>query len=166
MKPFKETLVGKFLIDKGIPAAKMVGDLLPNNGVFGIAKNIISTATELTEEDKNTATELMNQEIDLFKMELEDTQSARDMQKSALAQDDPFIKRFTAYLTIVITGSSLILVAALYFVVIPEKNKELVYMAIGLFLGGFSSAINFWMGTTFSSRGKQEAIYKATGISK
>lgn len=159
-KPFKDTLVGKFLIDKGVPAAKLVANLLPSNGILGIAKNIISSATELTEDDKKEAERLMNQEIDYFKEEIADTQDARKMQIASLGQSDTFIKRFVAYLTIALITLTFSLIAGLYFIDVPKENSALIYMALGLFLGGFGSAISFWLGTSHSSVQKQQELNK------
>ena len=48
-KPFKETAVGKFLLDK-IPG--FVGDVLPDKGVHGIVKNLIDGDDSMTAEQK------------------------------------------------------------------------------------------------------------------
>lgn len=41
-KKFKETAVGKFLKNKGPVIIQTVAKVLPERGVFGIIKNIIS----------------------------------------------------------------------------------------------------------------------------
>ena len=67
-KPFKETAVGKFLLNK-VPG--LVGDVLPDKGVLGIVKNLIDTDDSMPVEEKET----LKQE--LYEMEIADRDSAR-----------------------------------------------------------------------------------------
>ena len=67
-KPFKETAVGKFLLNK-VPG--LVGDVLPDKGVLGIVKNLIDTDDSMPAEEKET----LKQE--LYEMEIADRDSAR-----------------------------------------------------------------------------------------
>jgi len=41
-KKFKETKVGKFINDKAPKILDAVGDVLPDKGVLGVVKNLIS----------------------------------------------------------------------------------------------------------------------------
>ena len=52
-KPFKETAVGQFLLDK-IPG--IVGDVLPDKGVLGIVKNLIDGDDSISDEEKSKLT--------------------------------------------------------------------------------------------------------------
>jgi hypothetical protein len=158
-KPFKDTAVGQFLLTKGVSALGLVGDVLPDSGSLGIVKNIIGKATELTTEDKTKALSLLTQTETEFEAQLKDTESARKMQIAALGQTDVFSKRFVAYFTIFITAFTCLLILGLYFVDIPKDNQNLVYMALGIFLGsGFTSACAFWLGTSNSSKTKDDQI--------
>ena len=67
-KPFKETAVGKFLLNK-VPG--LVGDLLPDKGVLGIVKNLIDTDESMPTEEKETL------KRELYEMEIADRDSAR-----------------------------------------------------------------------------------------
>lgn len=67
-KPFKETAVGKFLLNK-LPG--VVGDILPDKGVLGIVKNLIDTDESIPAAEKET----LKQE--LYEMEIADRDSAR-----------------------------------------------------------------------------------------
>jgi len=155
---FKDTKIGKFLADRLPDAIGVIGDVLPSNGILGVVKGIIASSTKLSDAEKKHAEDLINQEIDVFKTEVADTQNARQMQIEALKQDDKFSKRFVMYLTLLITGTTAGFIAGLYFVQIPKENKDIVYMAVGAFLAAFSGCISFWMGATFSSRKRQEAL--------
>lgn len=67
-KPFKDTKVGKFLLDK-VPG--LVGDVLPDKGVLGIVKNLIDTDDSMDEQQK---AELKKE---LYQLEVADRDSAR-----------------------------------------------------------------------------------------
>jgi hypothetical protein len=61
-KKFKDTKVGKFLKEKAPGILNKVGDVLPDNGVLGIVKNLITNDVELTPQDKETALALLQQD--------------------------------------------------------------------------------------------------------
>lgn len=61
-KPFKDTAVGKLF--------SKVGDILPNNGVLGVLKEVIDSDEELTPQQEE---QLLNR----LKIEVEDRDSAR-----------------------------------------------------------------------------------------
>ena len=67
-KPFKETAVGKFLLNK-LPS--VVTDVLPDKGVLGIVKNLIDGDEDMPAEEKQK----LKQE--LYEMEIADRDSAR-----------------------------------------------------------------------------------------
>lgn len=67
-KPFKETAVGKFLLNK-LPG--VVTDVLPDKGVLGIVKNLIDGDEDMPAEEKQK----LKQE--LYEMEIADRDSAR-----------------------------------------------------------------------------------------
>ncbi len=55
LKKFSETKVGKFLLDKGSNLFNVVGDVLPNNGVLGVVKNLIEKDDTIPQQDKDIA---------------------------------------------------------------------------------------------------------------
>ena len=67
-KPFKDTAVGKFLLNK-LPG--VVTDVLPDKGVLGIVKNLIDGDEEMPAEEKETL------KRELYEMEIADRDSAR-----------------------------------------------------------------------------------------
>ena len=62
MKKFKDTKVGKFLLSKGSDIAGIVGDVLPNNGVLGLVKNVLDKDDSMPQQDKDIALELLKQD--------------------------------------------------------------------------------------------------------
>lgn len=66
-KKFSETKLGKFLKKIGSSIVDKAEDILPDSGFYGILKNIISSDTKLTPEDKETALKLL--EMDSVEMQ-------------------------------------------------------------------------------------------------
>ena len=66
-KKFKETKVGVFLKEKAPKILNGIGDILPDNGVYGVVKNLITTDKEMSPVDKETAMKLL--EMDLAEMQ-------------------------------------------------------------------------------------------------
>ena len=66
-KKFKDTKVGVFLKEKAPKILDGISDVLPNSGVYGIVKNLISSDTILTPEDKEMALKLLD--LDIAEME-------------------------------------------------------------------------------------------------
>ena len=62
-KKFKETKVGIFLKEKAPKILDSIGDVLPNNGVYGVVKNLISQDDKITPKDKELALKLIDQDI-------------------------------------------------------------------------------------------------------
>jgi len=73
-KKFKDTKFGNILI-KAIPSAgELIGNLLPDKGVLGIAKNLITNSDKSDEEKQ----ELLAHHREMEKEYLADVQNARD----------------------------------------------------------------------------------------
>ena len=62
-KKFKETKIGAFLKNKAPKILDGIGDILPDNGAFGIVKNLISSDSSISPEDKEMAMKLLEQDI-------------------------------------------------------------------------------------------------------
>ena len=66
-KKFKDTKVGKFLLNNGSGIVNTLGDALPSNGVLGIVKGLIDKDDALPPEDKEKALKLL--EMDMVEMQ-------------------------------------------------------------------------------------------------
>ena len=62
-KTFKETKIGAFLKDKAPAILNGIGNVLPDQGTFGIVKNLITSDTTIEPEDKEMAMKLLDQDI-------------------------------------------------------------------------------------------------------
>ena len=62
-KRFKDTKVGVFLKTKAPNILDGISDILPDNGAFGIVKNLISSDSNIEPKDKEMALKLLDQDI-------------------------------------------------------------------------------------------------------
>jgi hypothetical protein len=62
-KKFKETKVGVFLKEKAPKILDGIGDILPDNGVYGVVKNLITTDKQMSPADKETAMKLLDMDM-------------------------------------------------------------------------------------------------------
>ena len=140
------TRIGDWLMVTAPHIQSLVGDVLPEKGILGIVKNLISNDDKLTPEQKVEA-------LELLKIDLENTKDARDMQKIALQQDDIFSKRFVYYL-----ASFCSVVSAVYFFlatftsVVNERVSDTI---LGFLLGTIiGTIVNFFFGSSQGSKEK------------
>ncbi len=66
-KKFSETKVGAFLAKAAPGLLGTIGDVLPDQGVLGVVKNIIQTDPHIPAEDKEKAMKLL--ELDMIEMQ-------------------------------------------------------------------------------------------------
>tara|TARA_B100000900_G_scaffold397014_1_gene396903 strand:+ start:2352 stop:2810 length:459 start_codon:yes stop_codon:yes gene_type:complete len=61
-KKFRDTKVGQFLLGKS-GLVNAIGDVMPDKGLLGVIKNLISDDKELPQQDKVIALKLLEQDI-------------------------------------------------------------------------------------------------------
>jgi hypothetical protein len=141
-KPFKETKFGKLLTDKLPEAVAVIGDVLPDSGVLGIAKNIIDKSTLSPEEKKELHDKAKEFELTELQLILQDKQSAR-LREVELAKTGK-----TDWLHIA-TGATVIIsflfsVIAIIFQEVPSNNKEIFIHLLGIIEGAFVGGMVFY----------------------
>ena len=62
-KKIKDTKIGAFLASKAPKVLNAIGDILPDQGTFGLVKNIITSDDNIEPEDKETAMKLIEQDL-------------------------------------------------------------------------------------------------------
>jgi len=141
-KKFRDTKVGKFLKEKAPEVLDVVGDLLPDNGVLGVAKNLINMSDKLSDEEKESLTEEI---LEMARIEAADRDSARnrEMEIAKLNRFD-----FMFYLT-GLTGLSAFafIIYAIAFLQVPEDNKEIWIHLIGITEGVVLSIFGYYFGS-------------------
>jgi hypothetical protein len=142
-KKFKDTKVGQFLSDKAPKILNVVGDVLPNNGVLGVVKNLIDHSDEMSMEDKAIASSYLKE---ISELEIKDRDSARnrEIEVSKVHKVD-----FLFYLTGVIgLGIFCFIVYAIVYLQIPDSNKEIWMQLIGLAEGVVLSIFGYYFGSS------------------
>ena len=149
-----------------------ISDLIKDNGEDLVKEGIKKvTGIDLTKKKELTAeeikairlaeVELRNLDFKQLELEMENTNSARDMQKTALNQEDTFSKRFVYYYAIVMTVFTFSYIIAITFVPIPESSVRFADTVLGFLLGvGLASIINYFYGSSSGSKSKTEAMLK------
>lgn len=146
-----------------------IDDLISEVGLPLVKKGIKSLtgidieSKELTAEDKqkimDSQIEIMKIDFEKLKLEYENTNSARDMQKVALQQDDIFSKRYVYYLA---TFWSIVAVGYIFlitFISIPEANVRFADTTLGFLLGTIvATIINYFFGSSKSSSDKNQLL--------
>lgn len=142
-KKFKDTKVGKFLTGKAPKILDTVGDILPDRGVLGIVKNIISNSDELSDEDKQIALSHLK-EMEELAVQDRDSARNREIEVAKVHKVD-----FLFYITGMV-GLSIFcfMVYAIAFLDIPEKNKEVWVQLVGLAEGVVLSIFGYYFGSS------------------
>lgn len=162
-KPIKDWGVVKFL-SKKLP--KAAGDIASNvadvvlRGESPIKAVLdVIRGGELTPEETAKAIELAQIDHEEYLADLEDRKNARAMQIEALKSDDKFAKRFIYYYAAAMTAMVFFVIAMLFFVEIPEDNKRIIDMVMGVIVGtGLAGVFNFFFGSSEGSKSKENAI--------
>lgn len=100
-KKFSETKVGAFLSKVAPGILGTVGDILPDNGLFGVVKNLISSDKTMPVEDKEKALKLLEQ--DMVEMQEVSKRWASDM------KSDSWLSKNTRPLTLIFLTVSMVL---------------------------------------------------------
>ena len=60
-------------------------------------------------------------------------------------------------ITLVMMVSSML--AGLFYLTVPEGNKDVVYLIVGQIIGSFSASIAYWIGSSRGSAAKNSALF-------
>ena len=118
---------------------------------------------ELTPEDKqkimDSQIEIMKIDFEKMKLDYQNTNDARDMQKVALQQDDTFSKRYVYYLATFWSFVAVGYIFLITFLTIPEANVRFADTTLGFLLGTIvATIINYFFGSSKSSSDKNQLL--------
>lgn len=155
-KKFKDTKVGQFLTRVAPGVIDLVGDTFPP---VKLLTNLFDQQN-VRDEDKLEFERLVREyEVRELEAYLRDIQDARDLQKTALKQEDKFSKRFLYWFTLVSTGLGFLYIFAITFVKIPEHSQRFADTILGVVIAlVFGSIYNFWFGSSKASQEKSKDI--------
>jgi len=138
-KPFKETKVGKFILDK-LPG--FVSGALPDKGVLGVVKNLIDNDPKITPEEK---AQMHKELVQLYELEVADRDSARKREVEK-AKTGGFDLMFNLTGLTGLTAFAFIIYAIVYLE-IPENNQEVWIHLIGICEGIVLSIFGYFFGS-------------------
>lgn len=142
MKKFKDTKLGKFIKLKAPKVLEVAGDLLPDEGLLGVVKNLIDKEPDLSPEEKQQIHERL---VDFYKLEVEDRNSARQREiEMVKAGSGDWMMNATGVIGL---GSFLLLLIAIVFMDVPESNKELMIHTTGIVEGIVLSIVGYYFGS-------------------
>lgn len=110
-KKFKDTRVGKFLVKAAPNILGVAGDLLPDAGVLGMVKQLISNDSELPAKDKEEALKLI--ELDIIEAQEISKRWTADM------ASDSYLSKNTRPLTLIF-----LTVAMVFLIVLDSLNID------------------------------------------
>ncbi len=99
-KKFKDTRVGKFLVKAAPNILGVAGDLLPDAGVLGMVKQLISNDSELPPKDKEEALKLI--ELDIIEAQEVSKRWTADM------SSDSYLSKNTRPMTLIFLTVSMV----------------------------------------------------------
>jgi hypothetical protein len=138
------------ILEKAVNVAGEIG----TGDWFGAVKALVATDPTITKETKEDI--LKQAELDLA-----DLKDARELQRTALKQDDIFSKRFLYYLSIGTFAFACVIVLLLFFIDIPTENRDVINFILGIVVGnGLGSIFNFFFGSSQGSKDKTPLIGK------
>jgi len=110
-KKFKDTRVGKFLVKAAPNILGVAGNLLPDAGVLGMVKQLISNDSELPNKDKEEALKLI--ELDIIEAQEVSKRWTADM------ASDSYLSKNTRPMTLIF-----LTVAMIFLIVLDSLNID------------------------------------------
>ena len=159
MKPLKETKLGAWLKGNFPKVLDTVGDVLPDRGVLGIVKNLISQEDITPAQKAEALATIQKFELELFAAEVEDRKSARTRESDvvkALGHVD-WMMYFTGLVGLIAFG---FILYVLVYITIPIDNRDLFIHAIGMVEGVAVSIFSYYFGSSKGSHDKDRFIKK------
>jgi hypothetical protein len=130
-----------------------VGDVLPDKGVLGVVKNLISNDDTLTEQDK---AEMMR----LLELDMQDLADARKRESDiATSEAAPLLNKIVSpILALVIVGLTFALFYMIMFKGITTVEKDILIYVLGALTSYVGMVLSYYFGSSNSSKHKDEAI--------
>jgi hypothetical protein len=165
LKPFKDTKLGQFLSQKAPSIISTVGNVLPDNGLLGVVKNLIGSHPDLTPEEKSQALQMVQEfSLQSFTAEATDRDSAR---KREMAMGG---KNLTQNILAFVGVIGFFVIAA--FVLshgLSEMSSQSSFIVGNLtgIAGTIVMAIyGYYFGSSIGSRNKEDILDKVQGPAK
>lgn len=159
-RKLKDTKLGKWLSNNAPKALDVVGDVLPDNGVLGVLKNIITKDTFLSEEQKKQFAKVYEHELNVLKLEQEDRDNARQREIEMAKTDAPTLSKIIVPLiAIVWVGFSFVI----YILTLSGTFEATSHIQEGVITDITHIAIlivGYYFGSSKGSKDKQKHIHR------
>lgn len=146
--------------DKAEEVAGKVVDVAKAVTGLGKPENAVAAIIADPEKAMSFQIKMGEQQADLERMYLADTQNARAMQVAALGQDDVFSKRFSYYFAAAWSLFTMLYVTGItYYPPVSESGKANTSIVLGFLLGTAVASIFAWLfGSTKGSAEKSRML--------
>ena len=147
-KKFKETGFGKLLLEKIPSAIGLVGDIIPDKGIFGVVKNIIGKAVgsgDITPEEAALLNAEADREFEYDITDQKDRESARqrEMEMAKSGRSDWLMN---ASGVLVLLGGITIIVVALFVDIGGQAQERLFFFVAGSTFTWVTQVISYFFG--------------------
>lgn len=144
-----KTLASKFLGSDD-------GDISTLEKQLGEQLSVASPETliEIKKLDTEFEAKMKELDVDVFKIEAQDKQSARKENKHS---------KMPAVLSVGLSITIIAIVYLLFYVTVPQGSKEVLFMLLGVVVKEWGGSMQYWFGTTRSSSEKTSLMSKGYG---
>lgn len=140
------------------------GEKLVSKGIEKVTGVKLEGKKELSKDEieaiRLNGDRILKLDFEKLKLDYENTKDARNMnvkiQESSNASN--LSKNASYYIDFLIIGATIAVGLALFFLDIPEGNKELAYMMFGSLVTMCGTVVNFHRGSSHGSKSKTEYI--------
>jgi hypothetical protein len=165
-KPFKETKVGKFLTGEGAGnLLNTIGQVATGNwiGAVDSITDMIQGSTELTAEKKELALQYLAQDLEAFKLEVEDRKDARSREVLINQSESSswLAKNTISIIAIMFT----LFTCTLYILVLAgnlKSSDNITFSVVSSVTGITMLIMGYYFGSSRSSQAKDSTIANLT----
>lgn len=155
----KHPKLAEFIENKAPNILNAIGGVLPEKGALGIVKNLITSDSSLSSEDKAEAAKLL---LDAQELELQDMANARSREVAIVTSEHaPLLNKIIQpVLALMILGSCFLFWYFMLFTDIPKDKEVMIAGVTGSLTTLSMGVVGYYFGSSTGSKAKQDMIDK------